>query len=196
MKAAIEGVWTEDSTSKYADQLKIDGDTVIWRLDKTDPSYDLEMDIRSYDPAGGTFKAGAQEIIVKSNGDLEFMGDTFKKGGTWTKLSTSSLGSSSSSSSSSSFESAYSVLKMSGTISSNTSYTILEGTIKNNGSKTYRYVQVKGSFKDANGNVVDTDWTYAVGSEGLAPGESKTFRLSVPKNSGIKSCSLSIIDYD
>ena len=27
----------------------------------------------------------------------------------------------------------------------------------------------------------DAAWTYAVGSEGLSPGESKSFEISVPK---------------
>ena len=63
-------------------------------------------------------------------------------------------------------------------------------------TKTNKFVTLKGSFKDARGNVVDTDWTYGVGAAGLAPGESTTFRLSVPKNYDIVSCSVSIMDYD
>ena len=104
---------------------------------------------------------------------------------------------SSGSSSSSSYESAYSVLKISGVkVTTNSSYTVCTGTITNNGKKTYEFVKVKGSFKNSSGTVIDTDWTYAVGSEGLAPGESKTFRMSVPKDYDIKSCSVSITDYD
>lgn len=76
------------------------------------------------------------------------------------------------------------------------SYTVAKGTLTNNGSRTYQFVQVKGAFKDSRGEVVDTDWTYACGSEGLAPGESTTFQLSVPKQYGIESCSVSILDYD
>ena len=69
------------------------------------------------------------------------------------------------------------------------------GTITNIGNTTYRFVQVKGAFKDSSGKVVDTDWTYAVGSEGLAPGESSTFEMWIDKKSGIYSCDVSIIDY-
>ena len=79
-------------------------------------------------------------------------------------------------------------------MTSNSSYTVCTGTVTNYGEKTYEYVQVKGSFKDSSGTVLDTDWTYAVGSEGLAPEESTTFRLSVPKNNNIKDCSVSIMD--
>lgn len=35
-----------------------------------------------------------------------------------------------------------------------------------------------------------------VGSEGLAPGETKSYRLSVPKDYTIRSCTVSILDYD
>ena len=65
---------------------------------------------------------------------------------------------------------------------------------KNTGKKTYKFVKVKGAFKDSSGNVIDTEWTYAVGSEGLAPGESSVFRMSVPKNSKITSCSVTVYE--
>ena len=82
-------------------------------------------------------------------------------------------------------------------LSNNSSYTVCVGTVTNTGNRTYEFVKVKGSFKDDySGNVIDTDWTYVVGSEGLAPGESKTFRMSVPKDYDIDSCSISILDYD
>lgn len=80
-------------------------------------------------------------------------------------------------------------------VESNSSYTICTGTITVKSSSPYRYrfIEVKGSFKNSYGNVVDTDSTYAIGSEGLEPGESKTFRLSVPKDTTIKTCSVSIL---
>lgn len=81
-------------------------------------------------------------------------------------------------------------------ITHNSSYTVCTGTITNNGTKTYSFVEVKGKFQDSYGTVIDTDWTYAVGSEGLAPNESKTFRLSVDKNYSIDKCEMEIIDYN
>lgn len=97
----------------------------------------------------------------------------------------------------SSYESAYTALEISDVkVTSNSSYTICTGTVKNTGKKTYTFVQVKGSFKDSSGTVVDTDWTYAVGSEGLSPGESTTFRMSIDKNYKITSCSVTLLDYD
>ena len=79
-------------------------------------------------------------------------------------------------------------------IEHNTSYTVCTGTVKNNGKKTYEFVKIKGSFKNSVGTVVDTDWTYAVGAEGLAPGESATFRMSIPKDASVKSCSISLMN--
>lgn len=79
-------------------------------------------------------------------------------------------------------------------ITNNSSYTVATGSVTNSGSKTYDFIKLKGSFKDSSGNVVDTDWTYAVGSEGLAPGDTVTFRMSVDKDYSIKSCSVSITD--
>lgn len=81
-------------------------------------------------------------------------------------------------------------------LTSNSSYTKVTGTITNKGSHTYKYVKVKGAFEDYSGSVIDTDWTYAVGSEGLSPGESKTFTMSVTKDYRIKDCTVTIIDYD
>jgi len=81
-------------------------------------------------------------------------------------------------------------------VTKNSSYTICTATITNNGKKTYTFIEVKGKFKNSSGTVLDTDWTYAVGSEGLAPGESASFRLSVDKNFDITKCDLEILDYD
>ena len=81
-------------------------------------------------------------------------------------------------------------------LTSNSSYTIAEGKITNKSSYTVYFVKIKGTFKDSSGNVVDTDWTYAVGSEGLAPGESKKWRMSVSKDYSVKRCDVSVIDFD
>lgn len=81
-------------------------------------------------------------------------------------------------------------------LTSNSSYTICEGNIKNTGKKTYKYVKVKGSFTDADKNVIDTAWTYAVGSEGLAPNESTKFELSVKKDRKIMWCGISLLEFE
>jgi hypothetical protein len=80
-------------------------------------------------------------------------------------------------------------------INHNSSYTVCTATITNSGKKTYTLVEVKGKFENSSGTVLDTDWTYAVGSEGLEPGESTTLRLSVKKDRDIAKCELEILDY-
>lgn len=77
-------------------------------------------------------------------------------------------------------------------LSSNSSYTILEGTATNVSGGTLEFIKVKGLFQDSNNKVLDTDWTYAVGGEGLAPGESKKFRLSVTYDSRISTASVEL----
>ena len=77
------------------------------------------------------------------------------------------------------------------------SYTYVYCTVTNVSSKyvatKYRYVKVKAQFKNYSGSIVDTDWTYAVDSTWLEPGESKTFYYMV-KNTNIKSATLSFVD--
>jgi len=79
-------------------------------------------------------------------------------------------------------------------VTHNSSYTVATGTVTNKGTKKVTFVKIKGAFVNSAGTTLDTDWTYAVGSEGLDPGESTTFRMSVSKNSSIKNCKISIID--
>ena len=186
MRESLQGRYTYyDEDGDAMRQVVISGDTMqyIYKYSGHDPLLDSEIE---WNPSKGTFET-FEKWVVLSNGSLKNDGDVYKKGG---YMSTGS-------SSSGSNESAYSVLKISGVkVTTNSSYTVCTGTITNNGKKTYKFVKVKGSFKNSSGTVIDTDWTYAVGSEGLAPGESKTFRMSVPKNYDIKSCSVSITDYD
>ena len=76
-------------------------------------------------------------------------------------------------------------------------YTYVYCTVTNVSSKyiatRYRYVKVKALFKNYSGSIVDTDWTYAVDSTWLEPGESKTFHYMV-RNTNIKSATLSFVD--
>ena len=76
------------------------------------------------------------------------------------------------------------------------SYIRATGTITNNSSYTVKYVKIKGSFESSLGEVVDTAWTYAVDSAGLAPGETCKWEMSVKIDYKISSCSVSILDLD
>lgn len=142
-------------------------------------------DIKKWDPHYGTFET-YEEWVVSSSGSIENDGDIFIKEG-YNPLFGGAAPS----------ETAYSALKLSDiSLTTNSSYTICTGRITNKGKKTYRFVKVKCAFKNSSKSTIDTDWTYAVGSEGLAPGESKTFEMSVRKDSAISNCSVSIYDYD
>ena len=76
------------------------------------------------------------------------------------------------------------------------SYIKATGIITNNSSYTVKYVKIKGSFETSSGIVVDTAWTYAVDSAGLAPGETCKWEMSVKKDYQIANCSVSILDLD
>lgn len=81
-------------------------------------------------------------------------------------------------------------------LTSNTLYSILEGSVTNRSSKTVYFVKIKVLFMDDSKKTIDTDWTYAVGSEGLAPGESKKFETSVKKDISIRYSYPSVIDFN
>lgn len=78
---------------------------------------------------------------------------------------------------------------------SNGSYNVFVGTLKNRSDNTHYFIKVKGEFKDANDNTIDTAWTYAVGDEGLAPGESTKFTLSVRRDDRIAGISCYTYDF-
>ena len=87
--------------------------------------------------------------------------------------SSSSQKASSGSSSGGSSNSSEAVLQISNvSVQTNSVATYCTGTIKNNVNVTFKFVQVKGSFKDGSANVIETGDSYAVGGEGLSPGES------------------------
>jgi len=75
-------------------------------------------------------------------------------------------------------------------------YTYAEGTLRNDGDSTVKFVTLKGAFKTYSGDTIDTDTTYAVGSEGLAPGESTKWKMSVTKDDRITSCEVTVTKYD
>lgn len=53
----------------------------------------------------------------------------------------------------------------------------ISGTTTNNSSQSVEFIKIKISLKDSSGKVTDTTWTYAVGAEGLAPGESTQWKV-------------------
>ena len=75
-------------------------------------------------------------------------------------------------------------------------YTYVSGTITNSGDMSIKYVKVKASCKDSSGTVIDTDWTYAVDSSWLDPGESNSFEMMIrDENEKIKTADVSVVYY-
>ncbi len=186
MMEALQGRYTYyDASGEATQQIIISDNKVIHKYKYTDIDFDFE--IKKWGYRNGTIHT-FEKLIVTDEGDIKDGDRVYEKGGYMSSgtLDTDPL-----------YESAYSVLDISNvTVTSNSSYTVCTGTITNNGKKTYKFVKVKGAFQNYSGTTLDTDWTYAVGSEGLAPGESKTFRMSVTKDYSISKCSVSIYDYD
>jgi len=93
------------------------------------------------------------------------------------------------------YETMYSALAFSElNLTSKSGYSVLTGKITNNGKHNYEYIKIKGLFKDESGTVIDTDWTYGIGTEGLAPGESTSFRLSVKDDWRIQKASVELFE--
>ena len=179
MKAEVAGTYTYHDDEDDADyQLKVQDDTVTKCWSDVGNNSNLGLAVKSWNPEKGTFEILPGTVIVTSSGDLKYNGKTYKRD----NYSSNNI---------------YSDLNITvESVSSNSSYTNCTGKIKNNGTTTYYDVKVKGSFKDSFDNVIDTDWTYAVGSEGLAPGESKKFSLSVVEDHDIKSCTVDLLNFD
>lgn len=74
-------------------------------------------------------------------------------------------------------------------------YMYFSGYVKNNGDRTYNYVKIKAVYLDDSDNIIDTDWTYAVTSEGIAHNERKRFEIMTRYTEGVTKGNLSILDY-
>jgi hypothetical protein len=72
-------------------------------------------------------------------------------------------------------------------------YMVTKGSLKNDSTDTFDNVKVKVIFSDDAGNVVDTDWTYAVDSVGIKPNESKQFELMTKYVKGMSKVKFEII---
>lgn len=81
-------------------------------------------------------------------------------------------------------------------VHSNSVSTWCEGTIKNIGDDSFKFVKVKGSFKNRYNEVIEIGDSYAVGSEGLSPGESTSFTIYCERNKNVKSCNVVVYDFD
>jgi len=80
-------------------------------------------------------------------------------------------------------------------LSSSGDYVYFRGSIKNNSDLTYKFVEVRATYYDINKNVITTDITYAVGNEGIRPGERKEFEIITRVRGEVYSGSIEIYDY-
>ena len=65
----------------------------------------------------------------------------------------------------------------------------IEGTATNKSTKTVKSMKIKIALYDSDdiyGKVTDTEWTYVIGEEGLAPGETKKWKVFCSKAEAIK----------
>ncbi|WP_409275824.1 FxLYD domain-containing protein [Neobacillus sp. SCS-31] len=87
------------------------------------------------------------------------------------------------------------IVEKSGTI--NGDYIYVRGAVQNFGSDSYSYVEIKVTYTDDNGNVLDTDRTYVNSSDTLLPKERKSFEI-MTRMVGQKypKYKVEIVDYD
>lgn len=69
----------------------------------------------------------------------------------------------------------------------------VEGSVRNTGTTVVKFAKVRVEWKDAAGQVIDTDSAYAIGGEGLEPGQSKRFRVMTENDSRMRSASYHFI---
>lgn len=65
-------------------------------------------------------------------------------------------------------------------------YWYCKGTVHNISSTTYYYVKLKVTYMDKDETVLTTDWTYAVGSEGIKGGENQQFEIMTKVTGNIR----------
>ena len=75
-------------------------------------------------------------------------------------------------------------------------YFYVTGTVKNEKSSTVYFVTVRITLHDKDGKVINTESTYAVGSEGLRSGESSMFECYTKYLSNATEVKAEISDYD
>jgi len=59
-------------------------------------------------------------------------------------------------------------------------YMYLQGKVRNNGDRPVEFIKIRVEWLDADGVVLDSDWTYAIGGEGLRSGSAKGFEVMTP----------------
>ena len=67
-----------------------------------------------------------------------------------------------------------------------------EGHVQNVGPEPHSFVQVSVAWLDETDELLHSDWTFAVGGEGLAPEQQTSFQFDAPLHPAVKRCRLTI----
>ena len=73
-------------------------------------------------------------------------------------------------------------------------YYYCNGTVHNVSGSTYTYIKVKVTYYDKDNNVLTTDWTYAVSSEGIKGGENQQFEIMTKVDGSVDKYKVEIIE--
>ena len=189
MRTQLEGVYAKINGSSQA---IIDGDSLIWRMYIDEKAIDVDYEIEEWNPKRGYFVAEGNKVVVMRWGELRWGKDDYYRLGSLTDSPRED-----NSTNNQSYSDGYTDIKVEvDSFVKSQSYLICSGNVSNSGKKTYYFVEVKAVFYDSSGKVIDTDYTYAVGKEGLAPGESSKFEMYISYDERIESCSVSLLDFN
>ncbi|MFO7676052.1 MAG: FxLYD domain-containing protein [bacterium] len=72
-------------------------------------------------------------------------------------------------------------------------YMYCKGKVRNMGTDEATFVKVNVEWLDKDGAILDTDYTFAVSSEGLRPGAAKSFSIMTPADRRMRSYRYHII---
>ncbi|MDF2544179.1 MAG: hypothetical protein K0S47_3897 [Herbinix sp.] len=180
MKDSLHGFWT--FYTELGDDLfyfYINDNSLIHLFKSDDTIYQYDI---VWHPSKGSFTAGGDDYIVTKDGFIIDDKYTYIKDGSPTSLCVSNEDD----------ESEIDFFNIE--LSSIAGNTICTGTVVNKSDHTYSFIKIIGNFKNSAGRAVKVAWTYAVGNEGLDPGESVKFTLSVNKDPDIASCEVEVVN--
>jgi hypothetical protein len=75
-------------------------------------------------------------------------------------------------------------------------YMYTTGSVKNVSQTSYSYIKVKVTHYDDSGNVIETDWTYAVDSEPLRPDEQHSFEIMTKYRTGMAKFKVEVTEFN
>ncbi len=187
MKNAIEGVYIYYDKSKAVEQIKVYGDKIIIRDIDKGSSSDEEVLIEDFVPKIAEFVTEDKtKYIYNKNNEIKDPEDrVFVKVGEWNEQFVGKP------------EDGFEVLQITGVyVVKSGEQSIVSGIIKNNGLNFYQNVKIQGDFYDKDGNLVYSNSSYAVGAEGLSPGEDMSFKEIIPIDADISKCTVKVIEFE